>query len=85
MDANTLYTCRFRPGPCQHSACADAATEMFQHGLAAGRSDALTRSFSPPIPAEDGAEYTEGYLTGYHAHIDAIAEELEMSRWLEAN
>ena len=41
--------------------------EMYQYGVECGRTDKAAGEFSEPIPAEDGADYTRGYLEGWAA------------------
>ncbi|HEX4432816.1 MAG TPA: hypothetical protein VHZ96_26320 [Frankiaceae bacterium] len=40
---------------------------MFGFGFDAGRDDAETGSWSEPILAEDGEDYSRGYVAGWNA------------------
>ena len=40
---------------------------MYEYGVECGREDRRAGSYSEPIPAEDGQDYTDGYIAGYNA------------------
>lgn len=40
---------------------------MYRYGFEAGQDDRDSGTYSEPIPAEDGPEYTQGYLDAYNA------------------
>jgi hypothetical protein len=46
--------------------------DMYRYGYASGQDDAAAGTYSAPIPAEDGADYSNGYRAGHADGTDAI-------------